>query len=180
MPARTTLVAFLRGINVGGRHRVPMADLRGLAEDLGLGDPRTYIQSGNLVFEGAGSAERAADELEAALLSQFGFAVPTVVLEASALAKVRRACPFADAAEERPAQVHVGFARATPPRRCAAEVAARGVAGEVAKIAGGALWIDFPGGVGRSKITPALLDRLAGAPVTMRNVRTIDRVLALC
>lgn len=179
MPGPRTLVALLRGINVGGRHRVPMADLRALAEELGFSAPRTCIQSGNLVFEATVGAPSAAASLETALAERFGFDVPTVAMDASALAKARRACPFAEAALDRPSQVHAGFAPRAFPRSIAAGIEERGAAGEVARVAGGALWIDFPGGVGRSKITPALLDRLAGAPVTMRNAKTLDRVLQL-
>jgi len=180
MPMTRTHVALLRGINVGGRHKVPMADLRALASELGFDDPRTCIQSGNLVFEATDSASRAAAALEAALAERFGFEVPTVAMEASALAKARRACPFAEAARERPSQVHAGFAPRAFPRTIARGIEERGAAGELAKVAGGALWIDFPAGVGRSKITPAVLDRLAGAPVTMRNAKTLDRILELC
>lgn len=175
----TVWIALLRGINVGGKRKVPMADLRGLAEGLGHTEVATYIQSGNLVFRAAGTAEGHAADLESAIADTFGFEVPVCVRRRADLVRIRAACPFEDAAEERPKLVHVGFARGKLPRGAASAIGEYAKAGEVVAAQGQALWIDFENGVARSKITPAVLDRLVGSSVTMRNVRTLDALIEL-
>ena len=77
----TTVVAMLRGINVSGRNKVPMADLRSTAESLGYTGVRSYVQSGNLVFDAPGRATPAsvASRLGEAVLETFGVDVPVVV-----------------------------------------------------------------------------------------------------
>ena len=84
MTATATYVALLRGINVGGRSLVPMAELRALFTSLGLADVQTYIQSGNVVFTaGGGEEEELAARIEAALAEAFGIA-PAVLLRTPA------------------------------------------------------------------------------------------------
>src|SRR5712691_11788436 len=91
----TSYVALLRGINVGGRRPVPMDALRGVVESLGHGDVDTYIQSGNVVFDSPSQDARAlADELEAALLAEFGFGVEVVVRSAAEMAAIANENPF--------------------------------------------------------------------------------------
>jgi len=81
----TTFVALLRSINVGGRNRVPMADLRDLTGSLGFGDVETYLQSGNVVFTGSGSPVAAGRALEAAIRARMGLEVPVIVRSKPAL-----------------------------------------------------------------------------------------------
>ena len=71
-------VALLRGINVGGNRKLPMAELKALAAELGLNDPRTYVASGNLVFESGLSGETLEKKLEAAIEKEFGFSVDVI------------------------------------------------------------------------------------------------------
>lgn len=178
-----TFVALLRGINTGkagrGRKGVPMAELRGLAEGLGYGDVSTYIQSGNLIFRGAGSAAAHAAALEEAIEGTFGFEVPVVVKGAALIRGLEEQCPFLEAAASRPQHVLFGFARGKTPTAAMAEAAAAaGRDGEQVTAGGGqVIWADYPGGIGRSRLTPAALDRAFGAPVTLRNVKTL-RALA--
>ncbi|MGE3174556.1 MAG: DUF1697 domain-containing protein [Planctomycetota bacterium] len=176
-------VAWLRGINVGaagrGRKSVPMAELRELAESLGAREVRTYIQSGNLLFAGAGTADRWRTKLEAGIRARFGCEVPVVVSAAADLARARRACPFADAAAERPNLVHIGFTTGSLGRAVPAALAPYCTQEERVAVRGGFLWADYPVTIARSKLTPAVLDRVVGASVTMRNVKTLDAVLAL-
>ena len=176
-------VAWLRGVNVGkagaGRKAVPMAELRALAAELGWQGAQTYIQSGNLVFEARGSAASLARALEDAIVSRWGFEVPAVLVPVARLDDLLAACPFADAADARPQLVHAGFAGAEVEGAAAAALAPYCTRGERVAVAGGVLWSDFPEGVGRSKLTPAVLDRAVGAPVTSRNLKTLRAVRAL-
>lgn len=176
-------VAWLRGINVGaagkGRKSVPMAQLRELSEALGWSNVQSYIQSGNLVFAANGTKAAHESKLEKAIEDHFGFSVPVVVCALADLMKARRACPFADEALERPSLVHIGFTKAKLRKRLLADLEPYCQNGERVAVQGPFLWSDCPAGVGRSKLTPAVLDRAVGASVTMRNVKTLDAVAAM-
>ena len=86
-------VALLRGINVGGKNRLPMADLRGALADLGLRDVRTYIQSGNVLFESDDPQAKLEDDIEAQIADQFGLGVPVRVLSHAQLVDVVESAP---------------------------------------------------------------------------------------
>jgi uncharacterized protein (DUF1697 family) len=171
------MVALLRGINVGGARKVPMAELRVLATRAGLGDVETYIQSGNLVFEaGRVSPKASADRLEKAIARQFGFAVDVVVRTAPQWKRYASGSPFPEAARIRPSLLLLGLSKQPCPRGAAAVLAERATQGERIEIVGDAIWVDFVKSVGKSKLTPAVFDRAAGSPVTARNWRTVLRL----
>lgn len=176
-------VAWLRGINVGaagkGRKAVAMSELRDVADGLGWGAVQTYIQSGNLVFAASGAATALQAKLEHALSAHFGFEVAVVVCAMADLVKAQSACPFADEAVERPNMVHIGFTTAKLSARVLAELEPYCKNGERVAVQGKFLWADYASGVGRSKLTPAILDRVVGASVTMRNVNTLRAILAM-
>jgi uncharacterized protein (DUF1697 family) len=172
MLAPMRAVALLRGINVGGKRKVPMAQLRELAEALGCTKIETYIQSGNLLFDHEPPLDALAVELERALEQSFGFAVPVVVHEASFFAALTRTNPFPDAALERAKLLHVGFAKRPVAPEAEPLLAARATQEKLA-VRDGLLWIDFANGFAKTKLTPAVLDKLAGSPVTLRNWNTV-------
>src|SRR3546814_7785268 len=95
-------VALLRGINVGGRNKVPMADLRAALEDDGLQSVRTYIQSGNVLFESDEPQASLEDRIEAALEGRFGFPILVVVRSHRQLRAVVQKAPegFGQRSEE--------------------------------------------------------------------------------
>ena len=170
-------VALLRAINVGGRSKLPMAGLRALCGKLGWKDVATYIQSGNLVFEASGSAASLEANLEKALGEEFGFTPAVMVRSVPDWKALAQANPFPKESEKEPNRVLVGISKAKPKAGAAEALEARAAAGERVREAGGALWFHYPAGVGTSKLTPSLIDRLAGSPVTARNWRTM---LKLC
>jgi uncharacterized protein (DUF1697 family) len=169
-------LALLRGINVGGHHAVPMAGLRELAVSLGLAEPRTYIQSGNLLFRSevpAGELER---RLERAIAKRFGFAVPVLVRAATEWAGYLEEVPFPQAAESEPTLVMLALSQAPPAPGAVEALMERAADGERVRETGGGLWIRYAGGSGRSRLTPAVLDRCVGSPVTTRNLRTVRKL----
>ncbi|HEX5054232.1 MAG TPA: DUF1697 domain-containing protein [Planctomycetota bacterium] len=174
-----TFVALLRGINVGGNKKVPMAELRELAEGLGWQRVATYIQSGNVVFCAKGSVSVLEERLEQAIERHFGFAVPVIVVAGSQWAAFAARSPFAAAETERPNLLHLGVAKAAPRADAAKALSPYCTNGERVVIRGGAIWIDFPEGVGRSKVTPAVLDRTIGSTVTLRNWKTVQQIAAM-
>ena len=165
-------IALLRAVNVGGR-KLPMADLRALCERLGWSEVRTYIQSGNIVFDADGKADALEEALEAAIGKEFGLDVPVIVRSAAQWDKIVAGNPFSKEAEKSPNWVLLGLAKRKIADGAAAAIAAKGKAGERVEAAGEALWFHYPEGVGTSKLTPASIDRAAGSPVTARNWRTV-------
>lgn len=167
----TTFIVLLRGVNVGGHNRVPMAELRDACADAGFGDVRTYINSGNVVFQGPGTATQAARKVETLLAKSFQVEVPVIVRTAADWARYVAGPAFPDAA---PKALHLGFAGRKPQAGCVQALQERATAGERVQVVGDALWIDFKLGVGRSKLTPAAIDKAVGAPTTLRNWTTIQ------
>ncbi len=166
-------IALLRGINVGGNKRVPMAELRALGEGLGFTQVATYIQSGNLVFTASGTAAKHDAALERVLAKHFGFPVETLVRDARAWSAIVAANPLGQLAEQDPAHVVVGFAQQKLRKEALAELRARAQGAERIELAADALWIHYADGIARSKLSPAVLDRCAGSTVTARNWRTV-------
>lgn len=173
------VVVLLRGINVGGKRKVPMADLRRTLEAAGCTDVTTYIQSGNAVCRAEGTSEVIEARLEAAIATAFGFHVDTLVRTAGQWARYVSTASFPDAASARPNLLHLALARRPLPAAAHEQLAARCTGGERIAVLNDALWIDFADGVARSKLTPAVLDRTAGSPVTARNWRTVASLQAL-
>src|SRR5687767_9415059 len=129
-------IALLRGINVGGRCKVPMAELRALCGGLGWSDVRTYIQSGNVVFEASGTASALEAKLEKALGEEFGFTPAVMVRSAAAWNALVQANPFPKESEKEPNRVLIGISRKKPAAGAAAALEARAVAGERVREAG--------------------------------------------
>lgn len=172
-------VALLRGINVGGRRKVPMAELRALAEGLGWRAVATYIQSGNVVFRAAGTEGALEAALEQALAGHFGFDVPVVARSGEQWLTWARKSAFPDAEGERPKLLHLGLSKAPPAQDAVRGLAPYCAAGERVAVRGGALWVDCVGGVASSKLTPAVLDRVVGSSVTMRNWHSVQALAGL-
>ena len=182
-----THIALLRGINVGGNNKVPMADLREVVASLGHTGVSTYIQSGNVLFtaqEGA-AADALAAGLEQAIERAFGLRLRVVVLSRAELAQVIGDNPYQ--AEPNPRYVHARFFPAEPgpevresvaaAERQAAEKGGR----DEATVVGRTLFLHTPDGYGRSELATRLAR--ARGPVatgTARNWATVTKLLALC
>jgi uncharacterized protein (DUF1697 family) len=187
-------VALLRGINVGGRNKVPMAELREVVASLGHAGVSTYIQSGNVLFStGETDAGKLAAALEAAISERFGLWAAVVVLSRDELAAVLAANPYPD--EPDPRRVHVVFLNAEPPQdlldRIAAAESAAAAKGsrDTVQAAGQALYVHTPDGFGTSELAQVLLSRILSPPArqkkpaltaTARNWATVTKLLSLC
>lgn len=167
-------VALLRGVNVGGNKKVPMATLRELAAALGWRDAQTYVQSGNLVFRARGPSAALGAKLERAIATRLGFEVPVIVRGAAEWLEYAKGGAFIEAEVERPKLLHLAFSKSKPPRSVVAALQPYCTAGEIVALRRDALWIDYSNGVARSKLTPAVLDRAVGATVTARNWNTVQ------
>lgn len=179
-PTMATFVVLLRAVNVGGR-KVEMAPLRKAAADAGFRDVRTYIASGNLVLEAAGktSAGTIEELLEDAIAKRFGLDVPVVARSAEHWAAyLRPPKALAAAAKDMPARLQLALSKDKPRPAAVKELQARASSEQVV-LQGDALWIHYPDGVGRSKLTPAAIDKAMGSPTTSRNLNTVRKLGAL-
>ncbi|WP_340375092.1 DUF1697 domain-containing protein [Streptomyces sp. SS7] len=177
----TTYAALLRGINVGGARKLPMADLRTLLQGLGYGDVRTYLQSGQAVFSSAhGDEEVLAAELVAAIAQEFGFDVDVLVRDHAYLKTVAEACPF-PAADLQPKQLHVTYFSAPVDAERFAEIDRTAHLPEEFRLGDRALYLYAPDGLGRSKLAE-LLSRprfTKGLVATTRNWNTVVRLVEM-
>ncbi|MFI2640990.1 DUF1697 domain-containing protein [Streptomyces sp. NPDC018610] len=152
----TTYAALLRGINVGGNRKVPMAELRDLMEELGHGAVRTYLQSGQAVFSrDRGDEESLAAELAAAIEKRFGFAADVIVRGHDYLRAVAEACPF-PAADLQPKQLHVTYFSAPVTEDRYAGIDRAAFLPEEFALGDRALYLYAPDGLGRSKLAEQL------------------------
>lgn len=170
----TTYVALLRGINVGGHNKVPMAELRELFAALGHRGARTYIQSGNVVFDAEADAGTLEREIKAGIAKRFGFDVPVMVRSRAELDMVLAAHPFGDR-ELDPAKVAVVFLSGP-----IGEVTVADGYPEEAVSAGRELFIHYPDGMGRSKLDRSgFWKQLGDVTTTTRNWRTVTMLRQL-
>ena len=175
----TTYIALLRGINVGGNKKIAMADLRAFATKLGLVDAQTLLQSGNLVFCSGIQAGAALEQLlEAEARKRLGldteFHVRTVAEWEDAIARN----PFAGAAKDDPSHLLVLFLKNEPAAKAVSALQAAIAGPEVVRASGRQAYFIYPDGMGRSKLTPAVIDRHIGRG-TARNWNTMLKVAAV-
>ena len=145
-----TLVILLRGINVGGNNKLPMAELREIAAEAGFTDARTYIQSGNLVASTGLDPDAAADVLAGAIRAATGLDVPTIVRTPTQWTDLIAANPSPDTIDPG-THVHVIFLPMPAPDAIHA-FDASGFAPEEMAVTGSELYLHLPDGMGRSKL----------------------------
>jgi uncharacterized protein (DUF1697 family) len=175
---------LLRAVNIGPSLRVTSADLRGAADDAGLGAARALLNSGNLVVtpgtSGAVEARDIARLVQECLGERLGQDVPAVGLSAVQLTAIALANPFPAAARDDPShlQVHVPFGEVDEAGVARLDLANAGR--EMLATGAGVLYVHYVDGIGRSKLTPKVIDKAVGAPTTARNWNTITKLRAAC
>ncbi|MCB8905885.1 MULTISPECIES: DUF1697 domain-containing protein [unclassified Streptomyces] len=179
---KKTYAALLRGINVSGHRKVPMAELRPLIEGLGHTNVRTYLQSGNAVFttdSGAGEDELTT-ALEDAIEERFGFRVDCLVRGGDYLAAVAEDCPF-PAAELEGKQLHaIYYSGPVDPERFAS-IDREAYLPEDFALGDRVLYLYVPDGLGRSRLgdvvsRPAVVK---GLVATARNWNTVVKLIEM-
>lgn len=169
----TAWVALLRGVNVGRGNRLPMAEFRASIESLGYADVATYIQSGNVVFSSDDTEATIVDRIRAALADRHGLSVPVVVRGGDELEGLAARHPFADAGID-PKLLHVAFLDRRPdvtvgpdPDRWLPDRWA---------VAGRELFLAYPDGSARSKMTIEQFERPWDVTATARNLNTVVKL----
>lgn len=175
-----TYVALLRGVNVGGHAKLPMADLRRVLESLGYDDVRTYVQSGNAVFNTKGKKKTAdlTEQIERAIGAELGLEPKVLVRTSDELQSLIAANPFADP-EVLPTQLHVMFLSAAIPAKTLASLDGTSYRPDQFKMGDRGLYLLLPNGLGRSKLPPYLSEKRLGVTTTTRNWNTVTKLAAL-
>lgn len=164
---------------MGGRNKLPMAQLRALVSANECDDVTTHIQSGNVVFNASVKAPALERRLELAIEKEFGFPVPVLVRTAAVWSQQAAANPFPRQSEATPNWVQLLQSKKKPASKAAVELQARATRGEEIAHIDDALWVHYPNGIGDSKLTSALIDRCVGSTVTARNWKTVEKLRAL-
>jgi len=177
MSARCALL--LRAVNVSGRNRVPMAELRALlAERTSLQNVSTYIASGNVIADVTGDIDAACAQVRILISEAFDVDTPVIARTHEQLAAAHEENPFPDAAAEK--MLHVMFLEHPPAAGAAEVLAERLLPGERIAIIGRDLWIDYGvSGAGNTKLTKAVFDRALGVAGTARNLLTLRKLVEL-
>ncbi len=176
----TRYVALLRAINVGGRNLVAMAALRALLLAEKWAEPQTLLQSGNVIFRGPARAPaRIETALEGAIAQQLGVACDVFVRTAAEWAAIVANNPFPDEARRDPGHLVVLLQKAPATAAQLAAVQGAIVGNERVELAGRDAYVVYPDGIGRSKLTTAVLEKHLGTRVTARNWNTVGKIATL-
>jgi len=170
----TTIVALLRGVNVGGNQKIKMETLRTVCEGLGFRDVRTYIQSGNIVFRTA--ARNAGAKLEDEIEKVFGFRPRVVTRTAAELRIISERNPIAGA---KPTQLLVFFLTGAPTAEAIEKIKQMEIQPEEVHIIGAEMFIHFPLGQGVSKLPMAKIEKTLGVTGAGRNWNSVMKLLEM-
>jgi uncharacterized protein (DUF1697 family) len=165
----TVFVALLRAINVGGTGKLAMTDLRELCESTGFANVKTFIQTGNVVFESALSEPKVKSKLEKALAAKMGKPVGALVRTTSELRAIVARNPFKDAP---PNQLLVLFMDEAPAKTALDDLKIPGR--EKVKLSGREVFVHYPDGMGRSKLKIPFAKLGTG-----RNLNTVTKLTAM-
>ena len=172
----STYVVLLRGVNVGGNKRIKMFDLRSALTTAGIEDPRTLLQSGNVVVESNAGAAALVDIVETTIESTFGFQSTVIMRTADEIRGLLADHPFTAEHIEDGRFAHVGFCRDEPDRDGFEALQEAHEGSEELKLVGRELFVYYPDGSGRSKLTNSVIEKHLGTPTTSRNWNTVDKI----
>jgi uncharacterized protein (DUF1697 family) len=171
-------VALLRGINLGARNKVAMADLRELVERLPGDDVTTYVQSGNVVFESKVAAGGLGATIEKEIKSELGLEVRVLVRKPAELEALVAKNPFVKQANDQK-QLHVTFLAERPAAAKVKQLDPRHSEPDEFRVAGREVYLYCPNGYGRSKLSNAYFEKKLGVAATTRNWRTVTALAEL-
>lgn len=172
-------VALLRGINVGGKNKLPMKDLAELFRQVGCTEVVTLIQSGNVVCRASAALTKSLPGLvEAAIVARFGFAVPVVMRSAAELRAVVQENPYLATGADT-GTLHVAFLADLPSEAALAALDPARSPPDTFAARGRHLYLCCPNGLGRSRLTNDYFDRTLKTTSTVRNWATVQKLAAM-
>lgn len=173
----TSYIALLRGINVSGKNLIKMADLREALLDVGLSDVSTYIQSGNILFKSEQDPESLTRLIESTLLKDFDIQVPVMVFARTYLEEIVKHQPFEFDTE--PNKLAISFLSNAVDSVHLSELDHLIMQGESVEMGDQVLYLYYPNGQGRSKLSGNAIERKLGVTATARNWNTVNKLLVL-
>lgn len=173
------LIALLRGVNVGGNHKIKMDGLREIFVSLGMRDVQTYIQSGNVVCRAPKLAASLGRKVESAIEAACGFRPDVMIRTAEELRTTVAANPFAARDGVEPNKLHVHFLRSAAGAQARELLERLPRKGEEIHLVGREVFVYYPDGIGQSKITGASFDRALQTSNTARNWNTVLQLLRM-
>ena len=172
-----TYISMLRGINVLGHNLIKMSDLQALCRDVGFSKVRTYIQSGNLIFEAPKSpADKISSRIVKAIHKAYGFSVSNFVITPKTLRQVIDNNPFLKKRGIDRSKLHVTFLSARPQETNLEKINDLPRGDEAFHCVGKAMYLYCPHGYGRTKLTNNTIERLLAVSGTTRNWRTVSKI----
>ena len=170
-----TCIALIRGINVGGKNSLPMKELVAILEDMGVRKIKTYIQSGNAVFQSdEKNLSQFSQRLTAEIKKRHGFEPDVLIVGLDAIEEAMADNPFPEA-EAEPGSLHLGFLASVPKSPDLGKLDSLRREGERFHLGERVFYLHAPEGVGRSKLA-ASTEKLLGVPMTYRNWRTVCKI----
>jgi uncharacterized protein (DUF1697 family) len=169
----STYVALLRGVNVGGNNKLPMADLRSHFESLGFANVRTLIQSGNVVFETSHVPKN--QHIETSIEDRFAITTSIALRTPQELERVMANVP---ATMIEVGKLYVGFFTTKPTSADVVHLDHERFLPEQFSVSGHEIYMHLPDGMGQTKL-PDYLNRRLKVPITFRNWNTVNRMLAI-
>ncbi len=174
-----TSLALLRGINVGGKNKLPMKDLVEIFVEAGCGEVRTYIQSGNVIVRAdAALRPRLPGLVTAEIARRFGYWVPVVLRTVEEIAGVLTGNPFLNAGASED-ELHVLFLADLPAKGCIERLGPGRSPPDAFAVRGREVYLRLPGGAVRTKLTNAYFDSKLATTSTGRNWRTVTKLFEL-
>jgi uncharacterized protein (DUF1697 family) len=179
----TIYIALLRGINVGGKNKIKMADLKSMFEGIGMCRVKTYIQSGNVLFETDEEEESLRQKLEQEIEATCGFSVSVILRTSEELKKVAENCPFSQdkiaeaIATAEGESLYVSFLQTEPSKEGIERLEAYKSETEEYKIVDRDMYLLFPQSILKSKLANNL--HKLDVPVTVRNWKTVNKLVSL-
>ena len=173
-------ISMLRGVNIGGHHKIKMEALRALYESLGFQNPQSLIQSGNVVFRTKETdSARLSARISNAIEEKFGFRPPVLLRTTGELRKVIAANPFAGRKSLDPSKLAVSFLGVGPDSETCNKLQAMECAPEELRVQGSELYIYFPNGMARPKLSMPKVERIVKTACTARNWNTVQKLLEM-
>ncbi len=170
-------IALLKGINVGGHKKVPMAELRDLLRESRFKNVRTYIQSGNVVFQSSSdNIQNIEDTIQKAIISHFGFEVSVLVRTRNELLRIFDDCPFS---EEKKLKSYFTMLQDTPKEELVRIASEKVYEGEEYQIIKDCIYFFCEKGYGQAKFNMNFFERKLKTTATSRNYNTMVKLLSL-
>ena len=175
-----THIAMLRGINVSGHKIIKMERLRACFAALGFSNVKTYVQSGNVIFEAANDSPAGlSQKIEQNISRDFGFSVPVFLRTAEEMGEIIQRNPFLKDAALDQSKLHITFLSDAPPKTALEQLQPLATKPEQLRILGREIYLFCPNGYGKTKLSNTAIEKKLSVGATTRNWRTVNTLLAM-